>query len=329
MASELTGPERAAVLLLHLNEETAGEVFRGLSRKEMKALTEASKKVKEFSPDQVEAVLESFIEEMRRGGFELQGGGDYISKLVEQSLGERAKEILGDEGSGLFEILGEIDPNTLVNILRKEHPQTAALIVAHLSSEKAGSVLGLLPEAHQSDVLRRLATLDTVNPDVLRLIEEALIQEFSVMGSGGSRKVGGIELAAEIMNQMEKSREQALMQELEEADEDLAEAIRGLMFVFDDLIRLDGGAIQTLLKEVERDILVLALKAADDDLKDHIFKNLSSRAVEMIIEDMETRGPVRLSDVERAQAEVVRTALALQASGAIEISTGGDDDALI
>jgi flagellar motor switch protein FliG len=210
-------------------------------------------------------------------------------------------------------------------LIKKEHPQTVALILAHLPPLRAGEVLSLQPPQFQADILRRVAGLDAVSPTVVELVDQALLSDLAMMGKSSSKKIGGINLVADILNQMERSKEQSLMGEMEQADAELAESVRGLMFTFDDLLNLDGKSLQSLLKEVNRDSLVLSLKAADEDLKQHIFKNLSARAVEMIVEDMQNRGPVRLSDVEKAQADVVRVALQLTSSGVIQLSKGGED----
>lgn len=323
---QLSGAEMAAVVFLHMPEDTASEIFKSLSRREMKVLAAAAKKVGELSSDQIDGILADFVGQMSSGSPELKGAPAFVTKLAHRNLGAaKAKEFLGEEVGGLTETLADMESRTIAGLIRKEHPQTVALILAHLPPLRGAEVLGLLPEQAQADVLRRLAALDQVTPEVLKLVEEALISEVALMGKGSTRKVGGIELVADILNQLEKSREQTLMREIEESDEELAQEVRGLMFTFDDLIHLDARGIQTLLKEVDRDTLVLGLRAADEDLKQHIFKSLSSRAVEMILEDMEQRGPVRLSEVEKAQAEIVRVALALTSSGAIDLQKGGDD----
>lgn len=323
--SSLTGAEKAAVIFLHMNEATASEAFKSLSRREIKLLSLASKSVSQLNAMQVDAILQDFIGELESGNPELRGGHEFVSQLAARNLGaQKAKEFLDDD-SGLVDTLADVDAQTISGLIRKEHPQTMALILAHMPPERGAEVLNLLPENVQSDVLRRMAKLDTVSPDVVELVEEALITEIQSMGKGLSRKVGGVNMVAEIMNQMEKAREQTLMSELEEADEQLAEEVRSLMFVFDDIIGVDGRGIQQLLQEVERDTLVMALKAVDDELKEHFYKNLSKRAVEMIEEDLENKGPVRLSEVEAAQGEIVKAALALMEKGEIEISKGGDD----
>lgn len=323
--NSVSGAEKAAVVFLHMNEEPAAEAFKSLSRREIKMLSNAAKEVAGLEKHQVDKVLAEFLNEMRAGNSELKGGSEFVTMMAAKNLGmQKAKEFLDDD-SGLSDTLADVDSQTIANLIKKEHPQTTALILAHLPPERGAEVLQLLPEIVQGDVLRRLATLDTVSPDVVELVEEALISEIQVMGKGLSRKVGGVNLVAEIMNQLEKSREQSLMKDLEEADEELAEEVRSLMFVFDDLICVNGRGIQRLLQDVERETLVLALKAVDEDLKQHFFNNLSKRAVEMIVEDIDNRGPVRLSEVEKAQADIVKMALLLIESGDMEVSKGADD----
>lgn len=327
MSMEFSGAEKAAVVFLHLGEELAGEVFKDLTRREMKLLANATRHVGAFSAEQVEACLGQFIDEMHAINPELKSGSAFVARLATQSLGaQRAREYLGDATTGLNDTLAELDVRTISSLIRKEHPQTVALILAHLPPERGAEVLALLPEQLQPDVIRRLAKIDQVSPEVVDLLEQALVSEIARMGKGLTQKVGGIHLVADIMNNLEKSREQALMNEVQEADEELADEVRSLMFVFDDLIYVDGGGIQTLLKEVERDTLVMALKAAGDELKDHFFSNLSARAAEMIADDMEQRGLVRLSEVEKAQSEVVRVALNLAQNGAIEVNKAGSDE---
>ncbi|MGF1510208.1 MAG: flagellar motor switch protein FliG [Myxococcota bacterium] len=323
--STLSGAEKAAVVFLHMGEETASEAFKSLTRREIKLLSTAARSVQHLNQEQVEAILKDFIQEMESGYPELRGGHEFVTLLASRSLGaQKAKEFLDDEG-GLTDTLADVDAETIAGLIRKEHPQTTALIMAHLPPDRGAEVLVLLPEAVQADVLRRLATLESVSPEVVELVEQALLSEIQSMGKGVAKKVGGINLVADILNQVERTREQTLMSQLEHTDEALAEEVRGLMFVFDDLVNVDGKGMQQLMQEVDRDTLVLALKAVDEDLREHFFSNLSKRARDMIIEDMENRGPVRLSEVESAQADIVRIALQMLENGDIEISKGGED----
>lgn len=325
---ELSGAEKAAVLFLHLGEDTANLVFKGLSRREMRSLSAATRSVGDLEQAEIDAVLKTYISELGGTSMELRSGHAFISKLAKENLGkEKAKEFLGDDGAGLADTLADIDTRTISSLIRSEHPQTVALILAHLPAARAADVLRQLPEFLRGDALRRLANIDQVSPDIIDLVERALVAEVAQMGKAGmGRKVGGVNMVADVLNQLDKTQEEALMKDMEENDEDLAEEVRGLMFVFDDLIHLDAKGIQTLLKEVERDSLILALKACDDDLREHIFKNMSTRAVQMVQEDMENRGPVRLSDVETAQGDIVKVALALTQNGTIELQKGGAEE---
>lgn len=324
---EISPIHRAAVIIAHLPEENAAQIFKSLSRKEIRALTAASEEIRSLPPDQVQEILKEFTEQLQHGTPELRSMSEVMKKLAAKSMGtDKTRTILNDEDAGgLPDTLAELDSRTLATMLKKEYPQSIALILAHVEPRRAAEILSMLPEKLQPDILRRLASLDSVSPDVINLVEEAVINEIQLMGKGAAKRVGGINLVADIMNQLEKSREQMLMQKLDEEDPNLAENVRSLMFVFDDLVNLDNRAIQMLLKEVPRDTLLLSLKAADEDIKQRVFSNLSSRAVQMIVEDLDARGPVRLSEVEKAQAEVVRIALKLNAAGTIELSQSNDD----
>ncbi|MEO1334676.1 MAG: flagellar motor switch protein FliG, partial [Myxococcota bacterium] len=287
--SVVSEPDKAAVLFLHLDEATAAKVFKKLSRREMRLLSAAARNVAQLESADVTSILTEFIEQIEGTSMALKAGSEFVNNMAKRSLGvDKAREFLGDDG-GLADTLADIDSRTISNLVRKEHPQTVALILAHLPAVRAAEVLGQLSESVQGDALLRLADIDNVSPDVVKLVEEAILSELSMAGEGLTRKVGGVSMVADVINSMDKSRELALMRDIEETDEDLAEEIRGMMFVFDDLIFLDAKGIQTLLKEIEREDLILALKAAGDELKDHIFGNMSSRAVEMIREEIESR----------------------------------------
>lgn len=325
--TELSGPQKAAILLLHLDEETATTVFEDLSTPEMKQIAVATREVQGLSQHEVDACLREFVDSIHGMNVELRAGAAFVNKIATKSLGAaKARQFFGDAASGLNDTLSNLDGATIASLVKKEHPQTVALILAHLTPDRGAEVVGQLPEELRPEVIQRLAKINQITPEIVGLVEDALHTELAKMGSGSTQKVGGVNLVADILNNLEKSTEQSLMSELQEQDEELADEVRNLMFVFDDLIFVDGGGIQTLLKEVERDTLVLALKAAGDDLKDHIFKNLSSRAAEMIADDMDQRGPVRLSQVEKAQSDVVHVALRLAQDGVIEVDKSGGDD---
>jgi flagellar motor switch protein FliG len=222
-----------------------------------------------------------------------------------------------------------VDAKSLANFLVNEHPQTVAVILAHLEPEKKGEVLKRLPEALQAEVVLRMANLEYIDPDLILELDNVLRSELSMMGTVEQATLGGTQPVAEMLNVMDKNTEQAIMSRIEEKDPLLAEEIRKLMFVFEDIIKIDDRGMQTLLKEVANDKLLLALKTANDDIKEKIFRNLSQRAANLLREDLETMGPARLSDVEAAQQEIVNAARRLETEGKILISRGGAEDALV
>ena len=331
-SDRITNAMRAAVTLLHFDDSEAEQIVENLNIKEMRELTLASQQIAELTQEDVEEILNHFVIESKKGMTPLRTAEEFVANLARKTLGDKtAQDLMEATGAGgLAQLLEGMDVKMLGNVLSKEHPQTIALVMAYIPPLQSSGIIAALPEEVQPQVIRRLASIDSVDPDMVKMIEEALMSELetSVGTRGITRKIGGAKLVADIMNQMERSSEEALMQRLEDSDESLAETVRGLMFVFDDILNIDSRGVQTLLKEVERDTLVLALKAAGDDIRDYVFTNLSQRAAEMIQDDMEARGPVRLRDVQKAQAEVVQAALRLASSGAIEI-VKGDQDAMV
>jgi len=298
----------------------------------MRELTVAAQNLAELSQADVDFILSNFVDELGKGLTSLRSAPELVGRLARKSLGDKtAEDIMEATGSGgLSELLEGVDSKMLASVLAKEHPQTIALVMAHIPPTQSAAVVGVLPPERQAEVVKRLATIDSVSPDMVKMVEQALMSELemSLGVQGVTRQIGGTKLVADIMNQMERSSEEALMQKLEDSDESLAETVRGLMFVFDDILNIDTRGVQTLLKEVDRDTLVMALKAAGEDIREYVFSNLSQRAAEMIQDDMEAKGPVRLRDVQQAQGEVVQAALRLASSGAIEIMKG-DQDAMV
>ena len=228
-----------------------------------------------------------------------------------------------------LESLELVDTRTLANFLINEHPQTIALICAHLNAERKVDVLRRLPEGLQAEVVLRVANLDYVSPELIAQLDDVLKTELSTLGSIDTQQLGGVEPIADMLNLMDKSSEKNIMSRVEEKDPELAEEIRKLMFVFEDLIFVDDKGIQTLLKEVDNGKLVIALKTAPEDVKTKLFKNMSNRAATMLLEDLEALGPTKLSDVEKAQSEIVNKAKELEGQGKAFISRGGEGDALV
>jgi len=326
----VAGPERAAILLLALGEEVAAEVFKNLGEREIQEIGLAVARVGELKAEMVEEVLSSFVTQFRSPLADAAAGEAYVKRLAAKALGEaEAETLLGDLAAR--EALGpvaDLDPKTLFAVLRKEHPRTISVILSNLGEDKAAALLGMLPEQLQTDVALRIAQLEAVPADVLVEVGHALRTEIAEMGTlgRGRRQVGGVDRLALILNRMEKSAGLSLVERVEQTDSGLAEQIRHRMFTFDDLTRIDDRGIQAILREVDNQTLTLALKTASEEVKQKIFRNVSQRAAQMIRDDLATMGPVRVSEVEKAQQAVVRIALRLEEEGRIVIAGAGGED---
>lgn len=330
---EMSGTEKAAVLLNVLGNQVTSQIFKKMKDNDVKRLVNAMGQVTKVPITIVRDVLEEFYSEISEENNLIFGhamGRDFVL----QTLGEeRAKTVLGQlsvvEGSRTLEALELVDSRTLANFLINEHPQTIALILAHLDGGKKVDVIKRLPEAIQTEVVLRIANIDFISPSLIAQVDEVLKQELATLGSIDTQQLGGIQPIADMLNVMDKQSEQNIMARVEEKDPQLAEEIRKLMFVFEDIIYIDDRGMQTLLKEVPNDKLVMALKTAPDEIKDKIFKNISKRAADLLREDLESMGPVKLSDVEKAQQEIINVAKRLESEGKIIIARGGDGDALV
>lgn len=330
---EMSGIEKSAVLLNVLGNQVTAQIFKKMKDNDVKRLVSAMGSVTKVPISTVRDVLEEFYSEISEESTIIFGhatGRDFVL----QTLGEeRAKTVLGQlsvvEGSRTLEALELVDARTLSNFLVNEHPQTIALILAHLEPNKKCEVLKRLPEAIQTEVVLRIANIDFISPSLIAQVDEVLKQELATLGSIDTQQLGGIQPIADMLNVMDKSTEQNIMARVEEKDPQLAEEIRKLMFVFEDIIFIDDRGMQTLLKETPNDKLVIALKTAPDEIKEKIFKNISKRAADLLREDLEAMGPVKLSDVEKAQQEIVNIAKRLESEGKIMISRGGEADALV
>ena len=329
----MTGIEKSALLLNVLGNQVTAQVFKKMKDNDVKRLVSAMGSVTKVPIPVVKQVLEAFYTEISEEDTLIFGHAQG-REFVLQTLGEeRAKTVLGQlsvvEGSRTLEALELVDSRTLSNFLVNEHPQTIALILAHLEPAKKCEVLKRLPEAIQTEVVLRISNLDFISPSLIAQVDEVLKQELATLGSIDTQQLGGVGPIAEMLNVMDKTSEQNIMARVEEKDPQLAEEIRKLMFVFDDIVFIDDRGMQTLLKEVPNDKLVMALKTAPDEIKDKILKNISKRAADLLKEDLESMGPVRISDVEAAQQEIINVAKRLEAEGKIMISRGGDADALV
>ena len=327
---DLTGPEKAAIFLLTLGDDFAAKVFQRLDESEIKNVGRQMAKMDHVDKDDIGSLLKAFRSDV--GGDDLFLSGDDMleSALKKALMNDKANEILDDIHSDwrltLFQKARKLEPQILVNFLHNEHPQTIALVLSVLEQNQAAAILGELKEDQRIEVIMRMSELDKVSPEILVDIDRVLQEELlSVEGMEGQR-LGGVEAVAEILNNADRALEASIMEGIEEQREELADEIRRLMFVFEDLIGVDDTGIMAILKEVSTDDLKLALKNASDDLKEKIFKNMSKRAVEMLKEDMEIMGPTRLKDVEASQQAILKIGKRLEQEGKVQLAAGGGGD---
>ncbi|WP_017461977.1 flagellar motor switch protein FliG [Dyella ginsengisoli] len=332
MAEQVSdGARQAAILLLTLGEQDAAEVLKHLSARDVQAVGSAMAGLTSVSRNEVEGVLNRLNEDVGHQTALGVGTEDYIRKILTNALGESKagglidRILLGRSSKGL-ESLKWMESRAIAELINLEHPQIIALVLAHLEPDQAAEVLGYLPPRTRSDAIMRIATLDGVQPHALNELDEIMERQFS--GSSNKLKsasVGGLKAAADILNSMESSREAELMSAIRTQDAGLGGKIEELMFVFDDLAELDDRSMQTLLREVPSARLTVALKGAEPAIREKIFANMSKRAADMLRDDLEVSGPVRVSEVDAAQKEVLMIARRLADAGQLTLSAGGDD----
>lgn len=324
--AKLSGTHRAAVLLLTLGEESAAEVLKHMGPKEVQKVGSAMATMTNVGREQVSEVLSNFTESVEQQTALGVGAEDYIRTVMVEALGEdKAKGLmdrilLGSSTKGL-EALKWMDARAVAELIRLEHPQIQAIVLSYLDNDHAAEVIKFFPERTRHDVLLRIATLDGIQPSALQELDEILERQFQGNQNVQSSSVGGIKAAADILNFVDSSLEGEIMDSIKDADAELGQQIQDLMFVFDNLIDVDDRGIQSLLREVSSDTLILALKGADEGMKEKVFDNMSKRAAEMMRDDLENKGPVRLSEVEGAQKEILAIARRMSESG--ELALGG------
>jgi flagellar motor switch protein FliG len=325
------GVEDAAIFLMSLGEEQAADVFRHLGPKEVQRLGETIAKLKVVPRERVDAVLTRFTADAADQSMLVSDTNEYVKAVLRKALGDDKANLLidrilqGSDVSGI-ESLKWMDPSSVAELLRNEHPQIVAAILVHLEFDQASGVLKSFSERHRNEVLIRIATLDGIQPTALKDLNEVMSK---VLAGGDKLKkasMGGVKTAAEIINLMGTSVETSVLDYIREADGDLAQKIMDNMFTFDDLNKLDDKGIQSLLKEVQSESLIIALKGATPELREKIFRNMSTRAAETLREDLEARGPVRLSEVESEQKEMLKIVRRLADEGQIVLASGGDDE---
>ena len=329
MATKFSGPQKAAILLLAFGEEIAGEIFKQMTEFEIKRIGSAMSRLGRIDSEVIDEIMEEFYVLLQSNKKYFFGGNEFTKRLIEQAFqGEDAGKIVEDlalESSATLESLELIDPKTLANFVRGEHPQTIALILAHLDSRKFGETIKLLPDSIHTELILRIANLESVSPEIIDEIDDVLRNEIQRMGNITQQKLGGIEPIVEMLNLMDKTTEESILDRLEERDPELAEQIRKLMFVFDDLVKIDDRGIQAILREVKPDQLKLALRTASEGVKELIFRNMSQRAAENMRDEMGNAAPAKLSDVEGAQFGVVQVARRLGDEGKIVIAASGEN----
>ena len=330
---KMTGPKKAAILLLALGEDAAADVMKNLEEAEIQQVGYYMTRFTDVSPEELDIVLEEFYRNsvMADEGVNISSSPDFVKNALTKALGaDRAKELsdnlrAGEEEAGL-EALRYAEPIMISNYIRTEHPQTIALILSYLkNAEQSSAVLRDLPESIQADILYRMAVIESIPPGVISEMNEVLTEEMKTAGSM-TTSVGGIEPVAEILNSVDKATETRILSSIEETNPDLAEQIRELMFTFEDMALIDAKQMQLVMKDVDQADMVLALKTASDAVKELIFSSMSSRAAEMVREDLENLGPAKLSDVEAAQQKIIKVVKKLEEAGTIIIAGAGGGD---
>ena len=330
---KMTGPKKAAILLLALGEDAAADVMKNIQQAEIQQVGYYMSRFSDVSPEELDIVLEEFYRNsvMVDEGVSISSSPDFVKNALTKALGaDRAKELsdnlrAGEEEAGL-DALRYAEPIMISNYIRNEHPQTIALILSYLKNvEQSSTVLRELPESLQADVLYRMAMIESIPPGVVAEMNEVLTEEMKTAGSMAT-SVGGVEPVAEILNSVDKATETRILASIEETNPDLAEQIRELMFTFEDMALIDAKQMQTVMKDVDQADMVLALKTASDAVKELIFSSMSSRAAEMVRDDLENLGPAKISDVEAAQQKIIKVVKKLEEEGSIVIAGAGGGD---
>jgi flagellar motor switch protein FliG len=332
MASKLTGPERAAVLLINLGEDIAAKVLANLDDREIQNIGNYMSALGDVDMSVMDSINKEFYEmvESGTGGLGI-AGMDFLKTALMQALDPaKATEILnnittpGEEMGGGLETVRLLDPKIISSFIVNEHPQTAAIILAHLDPPVASLTIRELPEEHRMEIIHRLATLERVAPSVIRELDEALQAEFRTSGAVSGNKLGGVEVAAEVMGSLDRTTETSILTSMDEVDPDLANEIRNLRFTFEDILKIDDNGIQMIMKEINQEDLLIGLKTATDELKEKLFTNMSERAALMMKEDLESLGPTKISEVEKAQQKVIAVCKKLEEDGKLVIGGGAD-----
>ncbi|MGE8079160.1 flagellar motor switch protein FliG [Peribacillus loiseleuriae] len=330
----LTGKQKAAILLISLGPDVSASVYKHLSEEEIERLTLEISSVRRVDSQEKENILEEFHNIALAQDYITQGGIGYAKQVLEKALGsDQAATIINRLTSSLqvrpFDFARKADPAQILNFIQNEHPQTIALILSYLDPAQAGQILSELPQEVQADIARRIAIMDSTSPEIINEVEQILERKLSATVTQDYSLTGGIEAVVDVLNGVDRQTERTILDALEIQDPELAEEIKKRMFVFEDIVTLDGLAIQRVIRESDNEDLKLSLKVASDEVKEIVFRNMSKRMVETFQEEMKYMGPVRLRDVEEAQSRIVGVIRRLEESGEIIIARGGGDDIIV
>ncbi|MGE6378059.1 flagellar motor switch protein FliG [Peribacillus muralis] len=330
----LTGKQKAAILLISLGPDVSASVYKHLSEEEIERLTLEISGVRKVDSNEKEEILNEFHNIALAQDYISQGGIGYAKQVLEKALGsDQAAAIINRLTSSLqvrpFDFARKADPGQILNFIQNEHPQTIALILSYLDPAQAGQILSELPQEVQADIARRIALMDSTSPEIINEVEQILERKLSATVTQDYTQTGGVEAVVDVLNGVDRSTERTILDALEIQDPELAEEIKKRMFVFEDIVTLDGRAIQRVVRESENEDLKLSLKVASDEVKEIVFRNMSKRMVETFQEEMEYMGPVRLRDVEEAQSRIVAVIRRLEETGEIVIARGGGDDIIV
>jgi len=330
--AKLSGTQKAAILMVALGDDCAAGIFKYLEEDEIQSISKEIALTKHVQPETADEIMEEFHTMTLAKTYIAQGGIDYAKKLLIKSVGpEAARKIIDRltkalESSAGFSSIERANPQQLSKFIQNEHPQTIALILAHLNATQAGELIASLPESLRADVAMRMANLQEISPEVVRRISLILEQKLESLGSFATEAYGGVRAVAELFNRMDRSTGRVVLEKIENENPQLAASIRDLMFVFDDILLIDDLGIAEILKRADKKVLTIALKGTSEELRNQFFRNMSTRAVEMMKEEMEFMGPIKLKDVEKSQHEVVEIVRQLEEEGLISVGGGGGED---
>ena len=339
MAKEFSGPEKAAVLLMSLGEDAASKVLSHMDEREIQNIGNYMASLGEVDAKEMDDINKEFFDMVSfgMGGLGVSGV-DFLRNTLSKALDpEKAEEIInnitlpGDEmtlGGGI-DTVRSLEPQVISSFLINEHPQTAAIILAHLDPQVASKAIAELPEENRTEIMYRLATLERVTPTVIRELDESLQQEFRSSGVVSGNKLGGVDIVAKMMGGLDRTTEQSILTEMDEVDQPMADQIRALRFTFEDILKIDDPGIQLILKEINQEDLLVGLKTASDELKEKLFTNMSERGAMMMKDDLESLGPTKISDVEKGQQKVIAVIKKLEEDGKVSVGGGSGDDQLV